>query len=476
MKKILILLQLFVFQISCSSTIFGQIVSISPVSGNTGETVSVTIVMTNPSVLPLPPSNVQPTSVKIGSMSATSYNRTSTTNISASFNIPSGFSSGNYDVVVQFTVGGTTVNTYTLSAGFQVFGGTTVLYVNGTSGDDTRNGLSWVNAKKTIQSAINAADLLGGAEIWVKSGTYYPTTTTNRETSFALQQNVKLYGGFAGTETLLTQRDYTNNITTLSGDIGTLNDDSDNSYHVITTEKKSVIDGFTITKGNADGDRLYRMGGGIYMADDYATVENCIFFSDHATEGGAMYVFNINGDGSGTTDIVTINNCEFTENSASNGGAIVLRVGASSDITQCTFSENSAEWRGGAIYIDYGAYITAPITIENCSFSTNISLGNGGAIYSDDMASQLNGTYWSVTSCTFSNNTATYRGGAVANYNTANYPTFTSNTFSDNSAGLSGNAISLDGGVSLTANNNTLNSGQDINKDSSSSCSGNNCP
>jgi predicted outer membrane repeat protein len=476
MTQIRIHFSMFVLMLFFSNHLLGQIVSITPNSGNAGETVNTVIVMQDPSTPPLPPADVQPTAVKLGTFDATSFNRTSTTDISATFDIPAGFASGDYDVVVEFTVGGGTVNTYTLSNGFAISGGAVTVFYVSPGGNDANDGLSWANAKQTIQSAIDAADVLGGGEIWVQQGTYYPTHTSDREISFIVKQNVKLYGGFSGSETLLSERDYTTNTTILSGDIGTADDNADNSHHIITTEKKAVIDGFTITKGNADGDRLLRMGGGILMLDDYATVENCTFTDNSAVEGGAIYVFNINGDGSGTSDIVVINNCDFSNNSASNGGAIVLRVGASSDITNCSFTNNYAEWRGGAVFIDYGAYNYAPITFDNCSFDGNTTNGNGGAIYSDDMASQLGGTYWTVQNSIFTNNTAAYRGGAVANYNTANYPTFTANTFTGNSATLGGNAISLDGGVELSANNNTLNASQDIDLDTSSTCTGNNCP
>ena len=98
-------------------------------------------------------------------------------------------------------------------------------------------------------------------EIWVATGTYYPIqaatpTVTDREVSFNLATCVAIYGGFVGDETTRDARDWDTNVTTLSGDIGTLNDDTDNSYHVVygdgsTTaiDNTAILDGFVISGG-----------------------------------------------------------------------------------------------------------------------------------------------------------------------------------------------------------------------------------
>jgi len=69
---------------------------------------------------------------------------------------------------------------------------------------------------------------------------------------------VALYGGFYGTETTRTQRDWNANVTTLSGA-------SDNSYHVVTGTTGAALDGFTVTGGNASaGSGSGVFGGGMY--------------------------------------------------------------------------------------------------------------------------------------------------------------------------------------------------------------------
>ena len=109
---------------------------------------------------------------------------------------------------------------------------------------------SWVNACH-LQYAVTQA--VAGDQVWVKQGTHLPIGS--RSDSFALKDGVGIYGGFLGTETLLSQRDAEAHVTILSGEIGNPVDASDNSYHVVVsggTDATAVLDGFTITAGNAN--------------------------------------------------------------------------------------------------------------------------------------------------------------------------------------------------------------------------------
>ena len=64
-----------------------------------------------------------------------------------------------------------------------------------------------------------------------------------------------VYSDFARTETPPSERDWATHVTTPSDDTGTLGAGTDNSYHVVTgsgADATAVLDGFTITGGNAD--------------------------------------------------------------------------------------------------------------------------------------------------------------------------------------------------------------------------------
>ena len=108
-----------------------------------------------------------------------------------------------------------------------------IIYVKPT-GNDNATGNSWATAYKTLRKALSVA--VANDDIWVAAGTYYPDVigaTNNNDTtaSFLMISNVDVYGGFAGTETAVSQRDLSTNISILSGDVdgdGTLLHNSEN--------------------------------------------------------------------------------------------------------------------------------------------------------------------------------------------------------------------------------------------------------
>ena len=250
----------------------------------------------------------------------------------------------------------------------------TILFVDGgnTPGG---NGSTWATAFTTLQQALDAAT--AGEQVWVKKGTYYPTVSWNtgniRDKSFLLKSGVGLYGGFAGTETSLSQRNFINNATILSGDIGTPGDNSDNCTHVLlsmSTSNATILDGFTISDGNANLSTIYclngpcvndNLGGGIYIIGSFLTINNCIFTANNSiSTGGAI------GTIGGTP---TVNNSIFTSNSAAFGGAV--HVDIQFIITNCIFYRNRASY--GASLFCYGS-----TNLLNCNF-LNSSVSSGGA-------------------------------------------------------------------------------------------------
>ena len=103
------------------------------------------------------------------------------------------------------------------------------------------------------------------SEVWVAAGVYKPTTDGDRKISFQPTEFVQFYGGFAENETKRSQRDVEANQTTLSGNIGDLGDQTDNSYHVVDitgTSATTVLDGFIVRGGYADTiDQFAQIGG-----------------------------------------------------------------------------------------------------------------------------------------------------------------------------------------------------------------------
>ena len=244
-----------------------------------------------------------------------------------------------------------------------------------------RDGSSWANAT-TLADALNNA--VAGDQIWVQG--FEPVTKDELyivpQEGFTVKSGVQLYGGFAGTETKLTDRVTLGKPyqlkyrSVLSGDLQ--NDDkvdnvdlifpanttrSDNTTHVLTLNMKptqtsgnnntypTVVNGFTITGGQADG--TDEKGGGIYIYGDNSNgggnfrIERCFLFNNYATQGGAVYV---------SSEVQNVNNGE-------------------SLINQCVIYNNAAGERAAVENQGGGVYLAGEATVVNTSIFNN---GNGG--------------------------------------------------------------------------------------------------
>jgi len=326
-----------------------------------------------------------------------------------------------------------------------------IIYVD-KDATGSNNGSSWTNAFTDLQDGFGAAT--AGSEIWVAEGTYKPTADANRAISFELVDGVAIYGGFDGTETSRSQRDWTSNETILSGDIGTASV-SDNCYHVVRGEDNAILDGFTITRGYANGDGLDGFGGAIWHNDGALSVCNSTLSENSAQHyGGAIY---------NSYASCEVSNCVFTDCDAYTGGGMyAIGSSASNTIINCFFTNNSARYGGGALHLD-----TTPGTIVNCAFTRNKAERRGGALWLEDYeisATVVNSTFYAndsndegggiwlcgddttVTNCVFWGNTATIDGGEIYN-SVSGAPTFTN---CDIQGGLNGSKCgggdSTDGG------------------------------
>lgn len=316
----------------------------------------------------------------------------------------------------------------------------------------TGDGSSWANASNDVQAMMNASS--GGDSVFVAAGTYQVGAGSN----YVLRQAVKVYGGFNGTETQLSQRNWVTNVTILKGNGSSV---IYNNNSGITTA--TVLDGFTVRDGSS-----VNYGGGMYNANASPTIANCIFTANSSTgfgfgggiansssnpvisnctftgntspiEGGAIYTFGACSP--------TITNCSFSNNSSGQGGAIENSGGATTTITNCTFNSNTAA-NGGGIYNTGSG--TTPI-IGNCIFTNNNAVydgtggsGGGGAMKNDNNATP------SISNCTFTSNSAYNWGGAM--YNGSGAPTINNCLFQTNS-GKYGGALMSNGPGLATFNN-----------------------
>lgn len=274
------------------------------------------------------------------------------------------------------------------------------------------NGTSWENAYTQLSAALAAAPE-GPQEIWVRAGTYKPTSGSDRSASFVLRPGHVLYGGFSGVESNRDQRDWRTRTTILSGDIGAVGTATDNSYHVVTmsgvtTVSTTILDGFIIRDAYANGGSPSDRGGGIYATSAF-TLANCALVANVATYGGGLF-------NNGTA--LTATNVFFLNNSAQGGyGGGVFNAGASATYTNCLFSNNA---------------------------STSGSFGGGG-LYN------VSGGTPVVQNCTFANNSAVAGGGGMANISTT--PILRNNLFTLNTSGVGGAGNLFNSGVTPAAVN-----------------------
>ncbi len=299
-----------------------------------------------------------------------------------------------------------------------------VIYVN-ASASGLNNGTSWANAYKSLQSALNIA--VSDQQIWVARGTYYPTTTTDRTQSFTLKNGVAIYGGFAGTETLLSQRNFTTNVTILSGDIGVASDATDNSYHVVyanIVNNTAVLNGFIITAGNANGAQD-NSGGGMFSIFSSPTLANLIF-SNNTTTGYGGGMENIGSNGS------VLTNLTFTGNHAGFGGGMENNQ-SSPAMTNVTFKNNSADNFGGGMLNS----INSHPTLTNGIFDSNSARDYGGGMYNG-------GSSPTLTNMEFKLNMAPQGAGM---YNSSSNPTLRNVTIESNSASSPNGLPSAGGGM-----------------------------
>jgi len=245
-----------------------------------------------------------------------------------------------------------------------------------TAGAD--NGSSWPDAFINLSSALAVA--LSGTEIRVAQGTYHPAYKFDpcdpRSAAFYLINGVDLKGGYAGLGAPdPNARDPQAYPTILSGDL-LANDDPctpvadlltdpcrlDNAYHVfyhpesLALEPNALLDGFTITAGNAN-----------------------------ETTGGGMYNYACSP---------TATNCTFTTNSAGLGGGICNAYSSNPSVINCIFNNNRSAYQGGGIY-----NTSSSPTFTNCSFTVNSTAMYGGGMYNFD-------GYPTITNSIFWNNTA----------------------------------------------------------------------
>jgi hypothetical protein len=293
----------------------------------------------------------------------------------------------------------------TLHARITPTAGNTLYVKKGASG----TGSSWSDALGELSAALTAARENGAiTAIWVAKGTYLPSELWNgqannqnadnpRTATFKIHDGVQVYGGFNGDETDFSLRNPTANETILSGKLIPA-DTTQGAYHVvmmIDVSNQTVLDGFTIQHGHANGLGIPDdTGAGVYLRDAHPKLSNLMIRNNYTSaEGAGMYLFRANPV-----------------------------------CNQIQILNNTARYAGGAIRLGSANPVFTNLKVINNKVTSSQSAG--AAIYSSDSNPIF-------INALFTKNTSAY-GNFYSSYN-KNSPTFINTTVVDNGS----SAISL---------------------------------
>ena len=291
------------------------------------------------------------------------------------------------------------------------------LYVD-KAASGAEDGTSWSDAYTDLQDALDSAT--GSDEIWIAAGTYRPSerldSSDPRSATFQItgdQDGLHLYGGFAGTEASLDQRDPGSTSTTvLSGDLNESGTFSGNAYNVVLLNggtglgpdvsanitASTRLDGITISGGNADDIVFDNSGGGLYCDGRGSgngcrpQIVNTVFTGNRARSGGGLHN---DGRNSGQSSPQVIN-AVFIGNTAINDGGAIHNNGvlgrSNPEIINATFTQNSAGRDGGAIYNTGEGSGESEPTLANGILWGNSASDSGPEIYNSSASPEISHT------------------------------------------------------------------------------------
>lgn len=286
------------------------------------------------------------------------------------------------------------------------------IYYVSSQATDTGDGSSWDNAT-TLTKALDKA--VAGDQIWVQG---FETLTGGNlyvapKEGFAVKSGVQLYGGFAGTESRLSQRvtlgkpyqlkyrsvlsgDIQKNDTVDSVDLifpanGTR---SDNATHVLSVNLDptqasgndntypTVINGFSIGNGQAAGTGDAGKGGGIYVYGDNSKggvfrIERCFLISNYATQGGAVYVDasvkSVNGETSLINQSVVFNNAAGDRAAVENQAGGIYLAGEATVVNTSIFNNGN-----GGVRLSPESKVVNVTIARNTGAGVDMTAGGSG--------------------------------------------------------------------------------------------------
>lgn len=263
----------------------------------------------------------------------------------------------------------------------------TKVYVT-EAGAGVKTGTSWANAydNTQLQTAIDQASSLATVanpvQVWVAKGAYRPVYVGGGN-FFKMYNNVAIYGGFAGGESNLSQRNFRTNECRL--------DQQDPGTGTIFKNQNinatAILDGFSfIPDPNVMG-----TGGKFYNEDGLMgtkpTIRNCKLYhvSNQARNGyecSPTYInceinqsdydsglaFGNTADGTSSKNNTQYINCLFSQNSTKRGFANNATNNGQANVgyISCTIFQNYIGLEGAFVSITTDGTGSAKATLRNC--------------------------------------------------------------------------------------------------------------
>lgn len=284
-----------------------------------------------------------------------------------------------------------------------------VVYVD-IDATGANNGTTWADAYTDLAMALDSA--AAGSSLWIAAGTYVTPETT----SFFIERELALYGGFAGTETELSAADPAANVTVLSGDVlgndpdaydADLMSDNNRVLVVLDTNETNtftaMVQGLTIHGGVLTGEfetgSIVPFSGGGVLALGRVHISDVIFTGNRANFGSATAFVSLSATGSSATNVT------LEGNYFSLGGLLFSNGGDSLRYADISYTGTSDTMPSPVI----NAFFSRGLDIRDCSFA-NVITGNrafGGTISTSNVVDL------SIVNCTFDNVFADVAGGAI---------------------------------------------------------------
>jgi parallel beta-helix repeat protein len=293
------------------------------------------------------------------------------------------------------------------------------LYV-APNGDDAQDCSSYTNRCRTVQRAVDVANL--GDEILVATGVYTGVHSRDYEMQVVyISKTVTVRGGYSTDLSTWNPGDYPT----------TLDAGAEGRVVYVTGDISPTLEGLRLTNGSAGE---FDNGGGICAVSAHSVISGCQIFSNTANSGGGIYL-------EGSAGASLVGNQVFSNMASFDGGINVYN----SDDVALIDNEVFGNSDGGI-----GLSSSDNATLMSNEVHGNTGGGFDGGVY---LSGSVNAML--IANKVF-NNTSDGNGGGVALWFGSDNATLTGNEVCSNTANSDGGGIYLDGSANAMLTNNKV--------------------